>query len=106
MWSAGVILLFFLTRKFPLFQSNDDNEALLEIACIIGKRKIEKAATLHSELHFFILNMASEHSTLCRQNIHLKSSHSRRRHVLERVRREAEPRYIYPTPCDTSFLAS
>ncbi|KAI0298832.1 kinase-like domain-containing protein [Russula brevipes] len=48
MWSAGMILLFFLTGKFPLFQSNDDVEALLEIACIIGRRRMEKAATLHS----------------------------------------------------------
>jgi serine/threonine protein kinase len=49
MWSAGMILLFFLTGKFPLFQSNDDVEALLEIACIIGRRRMEKAATLHCE---------------------------------------------------------
>jgi serine/threonine protein kinase len=49
MWSAGMILLFFLTGKFPLFQSNDDAEALLEIACIIGRRRMEKAATLHCE---------------------------------------------------------
>ncbi|TFK46935.1 kinase-like protein [Heliocybe sulcata] len=47
-WSAGVILLFFLTGKFPLFQSNDDIEALMEIAVIIGKRKMERIATLHS----------------------------------------------------------
>jgi hypothetical protein len=49
MWSAGMILLFFLTGKFPLFQSNDDVEALLEMACIIGRRRMEKAATLHCE---------------------------------------------------------
>ena len=47
MWSAGMILLFFLTGKFPLFQSNDDVEALLEISCIVGRRRMEKAATLH-----------------------------------------------------------
>ncbi|KAH9482230.1 Cell cycle serine/threonine-protein kinase hsk1 [Psilocybe cubensis] len=46
-WSAGIILLFFLTGKFPIFQSNDDIEGLMEIAVIIGKRKIERAATLH-----------------------------------------------------------
>ena len=46
-WSAGVILLFFLSKKFPIFQSNDDIEGLMEIAIIIGKRKIERAATLH-----------------------------------------------------------
>lgn len=49
MWSAGMILLFFLTGKFPLFQSNDDVEALLEIACVIGRRRMEKVATLHCE---------------------------------------------------------
>ncbi|KAF9562510.1 kinase-like protein [Agrocybe pediades] len=46
-WSAGVILLFFLTGKFPIFQSNDDIEGLMEIAVIIGKKNIERAATLH-----------------------------------------------------------
>lgn len=47
-WSAGMILLFFLTKKFPLFQSNDDTEALMEIAAILGRRRMEKTATLHS----------------------------------------------------------
>ena len=51
-----MILLFFLTKKFPLFQSNDDTEALMEIAIVIGRRRMEKAATLHSEFiaHLFI----------------------------------------------------
>ncbi|KAH9854973.1 kinase-like protein [Lenzites betulinus] len=49
-WSAGMVLLFFLTKKFPLFQSNDDTEALMEIAAIIGRRKMEKTATLHSRV--------------------------------------------------------
>ena len=48
-WSAGVIMLFFLAGKFPIFQSQDDMEALIEIATIIGFRKIEKVATLHSQ---------------------------------------------------------
>ncbi|KAJ7225679.1 kinase-like protein [Mycena pura] len=47
-WAAGIILLFFLTGKFPLFQCNDDNEAIMEIAVILGKKKMEKTATLHS----------------------------------------------------------
>ncbi|EKM59990.1 uncharacterized protein PHACADRAFT_206206 [Phanerochaete carnosa HHB-10118-sp] len=50
-WSAGVILLFFLTKKFPLFQASDDVEALMEIATIIGKRQMEKIATLHSRVY-------------------------------------------------------
>ena len=40
-WAAGIILLFFLTGKFPLFQSSDDVEALMEIAAIIGRKKME-----------------------------------------------------------------
>jgi cell division control protein 7 len=51
-WSAGMILLFFLAGKFPLLQSSDDIEALMEIAAIIGRRRMEKAATLHSLLRF------------------------------------------------------
>ncbi|KAG1752500.1 kinase-like protein [Suillus paluster] len=47
-WSAGMILLFFLAGKFPLLQSSDDVEALMEIATIIGRQKMEKTAILHS----------------------------------------------------------
>ncbi|KAH7887499.1 kinase-like protein [Phlebopus sp. FC_14] len=47
-WSAGIILLFFLTGKFPLLQSSDDIEALMEIATIIGRQRMEKTAILHS----------------------------------------------------------
>ncbi len=47
-WAAGMILLFFLSGKFPLFQSNDDVEALMEIASIIGRKQMERTATLHS----------------------------------------------------------
>ncbi|KAF8076815.1 kinase-like protein [Lyophyllum atratum] len=47
-WAAGMILLFFLTHKFPLFQSNDDIEALMEIATVVGYNEMENVATLHS----------------------------------------------------------
>jgi len=63
MWAAGMILLFFLVGKFPLFQSNDDIEALMEIATIIGRRKMEKAATLHS---MFFNSSSSAKLTPCR----------------------------------------
>ncbi|KAJ1958224.1 Cell division control protein 7 [Linderina pennispora] len=43
-WSAGVILLCFLTRRFPFFQSTDDTEALLEIAVLYGRLEMERAA--------------------------------------------------------------
>ncbi len=47
-WSAGVILLTLLIRRFPVFNSNDDVEALLEIAVIFGKARMETCAMLHN----------------------------------------------------------
>ncbi|WFD18871.1 non-specific serine/threonine protein kinase [Malassezia caprae] len=47
-WSAGIILLSFLLRRFPLFNSNDDTEALLELATIFGLRRMEQCAMLHN----------------------------------------------------------
>lgn len=44
-------MLSFLTGKYPIFNSNDDIEALMEIASIIGRRQMEKVATLHSKSH-------------------------------------------------------
>ncbi|TPX67725.1 hypothetical protein SpCBS45565_g03623 [Spizellomyces sp. 'palustris'] len=45
MWSAGVILLCIFTGHFPFFQSNEDQEALLEIAHIFGKVALKEVAT-------------------------------------------------------------
>ncbi|KAH9899485.1 kinase-like protein [Cubamyces lactineus] len=87
-WSAGMILLFFLTKKFPLFQSNDDTEALMEIATIIGRRRMEKTATLHSRL--FQSNVPS----LTQDGITWKEFVERQNPSL-RVPPEPEPSY-YP----------
>ncbi|KAK4052037.1 Cell division control protein 7 [Microbotryomycetes sp. JL201] len=54
-WSAGIILLCFLTRRFPFFNSNDDVEALAEIVAIFGARKMEFCAALHNRT--FITNV-------------------------------------------------
>ena len=43
-WSAGVILLTLLTRRYPFFQSSDDLDAILEIACIFGQFQMAAAA--------------------------------------------------------------
>jgi serine/threonine protein kinase len=90
MWSAGMILLFFLAGKFPLFQSNDDVEALLEIACIIGRRRMEKVATLHCERlqkPVGAVILIGSYSS----NIHHKYSiDNTRRKTLARIRRDAE----------------
>lgn len=47
-WSAGIIMLAFLTKRFPLFNSNDDTEALLELMVIFGRRRMTQAAILHN----------------------------------------------------------
>ena len=47
MWSAGVLLLTILSRRFPFFNSADDIEALIEIATIWGLRRMKSAALLH-----------------------------------------------------------
>ena len=46
-WSAGVILLTILSKRFPFFNSADDVEAMIEIATIFGARKMKAAALLH-----------------------------------------------------------
>jgi cell division control protein 7 len=50
-WAAGIILLSVLCHRFPVFNSNDDTEALLELGAIFGRTGVEKAAMLHSELN-------------------------------------------------------
>ncbi|KAI9787585.1 MAG: hypothetical protein M1839_000116 [Geoglossum umbratile] len=46
-WSAGVILLTILSKRFPFFNSADDIEALIEIATIFGSRRMKACANLH-----------------------------------------------------------
>lgn len=46
-WSAGVILLTILCKRFPFFNSADDVEAMVEIATIFGSKRMRLAAQLH-----------------------------------------------------------
>ncbi|KAI9800216.1 MAG: hypothetical protein M1825_004200 [Sarcosagium campestre] len=46
-WSAGVILLTMLARRFPFFNSADDVEAMIEISTIFGAKRMRAAALLH-----------------------------------------------------------
>lgn len=46
-WSAGVILLTILSKRFPFFNSADDVEAMIEIATIFGLRRMKPCAFLH-----------------------------------------------------------
>ncbi|ROV87136.1 hypothetical protein VSDG_09993 [Cytospora chrysosperma] len=46
-WSAGVILLTILSRRFPFFNSADDVDAMIEIATIFGYKRMRQAGQLH-----------------------------------------------------------
>lgn len=50
MWSAGVILLTLLARRFPFFHSADDIDALLEVTNLFGTRKMRETAMLHGQI--------------------------------------------------------
>ncbi|KAF6808963.1 cell cycle protein [Colletotrichum sojae] len=46
-WSAGVILLTIMSKRFPFFNSADDVEAMIEIATIFGIKRMKQAGLLH-----------------------------------------------------------
>ncbi|KAI9598266.1 kinase-like domain-containing protein [Syncephalis fuscata] len=51
-WAAGVILLSFLTGRYPFFNSNSDAEALVEITCLQGRSAMKAmAAKYHRSFH-------------------------------------------------------
>lgn len=50
MWSAGVILLTILCKRFPFFNSADDVEAIIEIASLFGQRRLRQCALLHGTI--------------------------------------------------------
>ncbi|KAE8348196.1 kinase-like domain-containing protein [Aspergillus coremiiformis] len=50
MWSAGVILLTLLGRRFPFFNSTDDVDATIEMASIFGTRRMKTAAAMHGQV--------------------------------------------------------
>ncbi|KAL6246142.1 Cell division control protein 7 [Rhinocladiella similis] len=49
-WSAGVILLTLLARRFPFFNSADDVDAMIEIASIFGRKKMKGVAAMHGQV--------------------------------------------------------
>lgn len=49
-WSCGIILLTFLSRRFPFFHSADDIDAFIELCCIFGKQRMKETALLHGQV--------------------------------------------------------
>lgn len=46
-WSAGIILLTLLSRRFPFFNSPDDVDALVELTSVFGLKEMQDCANLH-----------------------------------------------------------
>ncbi|KAF9170578.1 hypothetical protein BGX20_008783 [Mortierella sp. AD010] len=55
--TVGVIFTSFLTGRFPFFNSNDDADALIEMAILSGKQEMQKVAALFNRT--FITNIPS-----------------------------------------------
>lgn len=49
-WSCGIILLTFLSKRFPFFHSADDIDAFIELCCIFGKKRMKEVALLHGQV--------------------------------------------------------
>ncbi|WWC92267.1 uncharacterized protein L201_007221 [Kwoniella dendrophila CBS 6074] len=79
-WSAGVMLLSILTHKFPVFNSSDDIEALMEIAAIFGRAAMERCALLHNRTIITNVPSVDTHpgslaSLVMRLNPHIYTPH-------------------------------
>jgi cell division control protein 7 len=49
-WSCGIILLTFLSKRFPFFHSADDIDAFIELCTIFGRKKMKETALLHGQV--------------------------------------------------------
>ena len=49
-WSAGIMLLTFLSKRFPFFHSADDIDAFIELCCIFGRKRMKEVALLHGQV--------------------------------------------------------
>lgn len=49
-WSAGVVLLTILCRRFPFFNSADDIDAIVELGTIFGTQRMKRAALTHGQI--------------------------------------------------------
>ena len=59
-WSAGIILLTIICKRFPFFNSADDIDAVVELATLFGRAKMRKAALLHGQAFEMAIPTISE----------------------------------------------
>jgi cell division control protein 7 len=50
MWSAGVILLCLLSKRYPFFKAHDDMSAMAQIVGLFGSSECQKAAKSYGEI--------------------------------------------------------
>lgn len=60
-WSAGIILLTIMSKRFPFFHSTDDIDAVIELASIFGRRFMQRAALKHGQLFESNLPTITDH---------------------------------------------
>jgi len=67
-WSAGVILLSMLSKRYPFFHSPDDLTSLCEIAAIFGSKKLQMSAIcLGKSVDFPFETPSLDLKTLCQK---------------------------------------
>ena len=44
MWSAGIILLCLLSKRYPFFRAQDDQSAMAQIISLMGSKKCNMAS--------------------------------------------------------------
>lgn len=53
MWSAGVILLCLLSKRYPFFKAKDDMDALAQIVTLFGTKRVQQMASSIGKLFDF-----------------------------------------------------
>lgn len=49
-WSAGIVLLTLICKRFPFFNSADDIDAVIELTTVFGRKRMQKCALQHGEV--------------------------------------------------------
>lgn len=99
-WSAGVMILCLFTRMFPFFNSTDDQDALIEIACLFGQREMEQVVRKYGRVWKCNLDSIPQSRLGWRQLItHFNPV------LTESIGQDAEVAYDFLDKCLTMYAA-
>ena len=51
-WSAGIVLLCLLSKKYPFFKAQDDMSAMAQIVGLFGSKECSRAAKAYGKTGF------------------------------------------------------